>query len=705
MESSKPIHPAKRKSLRLLPLSVPFWLAVTGGFLPGTATLELYGNFHTMGVLVTVAAGDDPQGDAVASLSWRKHGETVFKTAFPLVRSGTTTFTGSLFWLEPGLSYDVRVQFADPGGGPLSGLALNGTAATRAELVLPAASRSYVVSPDGSGTQCSPGQPCSLSQALSQAQPGEEILLRGGVYYLGDLTPPRSGTAGAPVVIRSYPGESAILDGADPAAFAWTAIGGGVYQTTVTGPEPHLVLADGRRLFPYASLADLQSLRWGLPGGCHADGTTLYVRLPGDANPGSAVMTISRCNVAFLVERDWLFFLDLTFRHYGGGSWAKAIYVNGGSGNLIRGCTFAHNDAGIGLKREAHRNLVEECEFYDSIDGWSWAAVKETGGLEDGGVAVFDPMTGRGTVIRRNEFHHDFDGLHLCPSGTAGVTNETDVYDNIIHHMGDDGMESDGQAANVRIWNNVIHDVLIGISLAPVYPGPVFALRNLVYRTGTGDSGYPGSPFKFNSSDGPSGSIFLFHNTADAVLPGSSGLHIKAPGSWTQLMARNNIWAGTANALENDHASQPADLDRDDLWNGGAGELAEWGGIHHASLAALQSATGQEIHGWSMVPGFLAPAGGDYRLRVSSGLIEQGLPLPGINDDYQGESPDPGAFEYPGLPGDLNEDGQRNGLDTALLAAYLAGNVTGLPGGAVSADLDGDGQVTAVDLVRLCRWI
>jgi len=33
---------------------------------------------------------------------------------FSLTRTGPTTFIGSLFWLAPGGSYDVRVRFSDP---------------------------------------------------------------------------------------------------------------------------------------------------------------------------------------------------------------------------------------------------------------------------------------------------------------------------------------------------------------------------------------------------------------------------------------------------------------------------------------------------------------------------------------------------------------------------------------------------------------
>gem|GEM_PF-4589970 len=42
-------------------------------------------------------------------------------------------FVGSLFWLEPGTNYNVRVTFADPDGGSLNGASVSATAFTRTE--------------------------------------------------------------------------------------------------------------------------------------------------------------------------------------------------------------------------------------------------------------------------------------------------------------------------------------------------------------------------------------------------------------------------------------------------------------------------------------------------------------------------------------------------------------------------------------------
>jgi parallel beta-helix repeat protein len=213
--------------------------------------------------------------------------------------------------------------------------------------------------------------------------------LLGGIYYQGEIDLPRSGTSGAPIVIRGYTGETAILDGGDPATFTWAAQGGGVYRATVNVGDPHLVTANGQRLYPYQSLTDLQSLAWNIPG-FYASGTSVYVRLAGDANPSSAAMVVSRYNYAFYVEQDFIYLVNLTFRHYGQGDYAKAIYFNNANDNVVQGCTFAINDLGIGLKRDSHRNVIQDNVFYDTDFDWPWDAVKGGSALETGGIRLYD---------------------------------------------------------------------------------------------------------------------------------------------------------------------------------------------------------------------------------------------------------------------------------------------------------------------------
>jgi len=70
--------------------------------------------------------------------------------------------------------------------------------------------------PDGSGDECSQSQPCSLRTAFGRLQPGSVLFLRGGVYPIrgaGLHTGALAGSAERPVVIESYPGEWAVLEG------------------------------------------------------------------------------------------------------------------------------------------------------------------------------------------------------------------------------------------------------------------------------------------------------------------------------------------------------------------------------------------------------------------------------------------------------------------------------------------------------------
>jgi hypothetical protein len=48
------------------------------------AALELCGNFNTLGVIVTLDASDDPDGDATANLEYRPSGEASYRQGFPL---------------------------------------------------------------------------------------------------------------------------------------------------------------------------------------------------------------------------------------------------------------------------------------------------------------------------------------------------------------------------------------------------------------------------------------------------------------------------------------------------------------------------------------------------------------------------------------------------------------------------------------------
>lgn len=664
------------------------------------ASLQLYGTFECMGVIADLDTGDDPDSDAVATVQYRLSGSSdPWRTGHELSRVDPLRFTGSLFYLDDGMDYDVRVSFDDP-DGVLHGVTLETTGSTREEIDIPDPAASFFASPSGSGTACTEGSPCSLTEALNQAQPGDEVVLLDGVYYTGGITPPRSGTDGAPIVIRADEDADAILDGSDPSVFTWSATGGGIYQTTLNTGDTHLVIIDGERIYPYQDYADMAGLIWGLSG-FYCDGVTLQVHLLDGSDPAGHDVIISRYNHAFYVDGlDYLVFDELIFRYYGQGSYAKAIYLNNASDNWVRDCTFRINDLGIGIKRDSHRNVIHNCDFSDTIFDWPWDAVKAGSELETGGIRFYSPCSGRGTIIRHNYFYDFFDGLGVCPEETGGETNETDVYENVAEDIGDDCIETDGECANVRIWDNRFHHTLVGISLAPVYTGPVYVIRNLIYNTGAGNNSYPGSPFKFNSGYGLSGPMFLYHNTSDAIESGNHGLDIKAPGSWVNITTRNNIWIGTEYGMRNYNTANPVDMDYDCIWTTPGHTLVYWDGVHYATLPDFTAATGHEPNGYAIEPEFLDPGIGNYELVPGDPLVDAAVLIPGINDaGYTGDGPDIGAFESQNCihDGDSDRNGVITAADAQLAFLITLGLYSPTMTESCSADCNGNGEVTAGD--------
>lgn len=113
------------------------------------------------------------------------------------------------------------------------------------------------------GTEAKPWK--SLRHALRQLKPGDTLYLRAGTYYERAALS-RSGTAEAPITIRSFPGESVIIDGGlreffeNPAA-SWEPLEGGAsgeFVSTKTYRE-----FDDRRV-PHQFLPAAWEPLWGI---------------------------------------------------------------------------------------------------------------------------------------------------------------------------------------------------------------------------------------------------------------------------------------------------------------------------------------------------------------------------------------------------------------------------------------------------------
>jgi hypothetical protein len=639
-----------------------------------------YGNFHAGGVVVAVSG--DANRNATAALEWREPG-AAFEPGHPLSRIDAAHFAGSLFWLQPGTTYEVRVTLADPDGvaGAATTLA---TLETRSDTLPEPSLRRLHVSPLGNdlnpGTD--PAAPLrTIQRAADLAQAGDLVLIQPGVYR-ESVTVRRSGTATQPIVFRGSPG--AVVDGADAtiaAGVPWTAGDGGVHSHA-TGFATGHVVTDAGRLYRYASLAALQGLAAGAPGGFFFDGATLHVKFADGSAPAGHAMQVARLEDGFLIDgRSFVRVESLEIRHFGASSYGKGVYLRYSTDCTVVACRIHEvGSAGIWVKG-GDRHRIEDNEIWDtSIFGWRWGLTKGSS-AENNGVA-FSNDVGRGHVVRRNTIHGTFNGVGPCGSTAppTGVTNETDVYDNLLYEHTDDGLEPEGYCANVRLWGNAIRDVHMAVAAAPAAPGPLYVVRNVAWRFGntrtSRQDGYTASALKVNSGyPTPLGPLFLYHNTFLTDAPATDALALMSPGTGTLLLARNNVIAGTRYALYKVNPI-PWDGDGNDLHTTDASRFVWWQGVRYDTLAAYRG-LGQEARGISAPPALVDPVGGHFEPQPGSALVDRGIPLPGINDGFLGPAPDIGALETSvALPdvsvGDVRVSEGQSGATLAELVVSLS---------------------------------
>ena len=169
--------------------------------------------------------GDDNRNASVA-VSYRRKGVREWQEALPLLRVfrevadqdyGPHTcgnlFAGSVLFLEPATTYEVRFVMRDPDGGAPPPRIV--TVATRGEPKAFAGGRQLHVYPEGfSGTRREPSYNGPM-EAYDAARPGDILLLHAGTYRAPDawvLTKP--GEAGKPIVWRGGIDGETVLEGA-----------------------------------------------------------------------------------------------------------------------------------------------------------------------------------------------------------------------------------------------------------------------------------------------------------------------------------------------------------------------------------------------------------------------------------------------------------------------------------------------------------
>jgi len=107
-----------------------------------------------------------------------------------------------------------------------------------------------------------------------------------------------------------------------------------------------------------------------------------------------------------------------------------------------------------------------------------------------------------------------------------------DFYNNDLSNAGDDALEVDFSYHNVRAWHNRIVNAHVGISAQPIYGGPVYIFRNVVYnvtRTALKLHNWPSGVLVYNNTFVSAGRVFW----SDAI--------------WQNTTIKNNLLLGNDN--------------------------------------------------------------------------------------------------------------------------------------------------------------
>ena len=572
----------------------------------------------------------DANRNATVELRFRKAGTTAWRPALPLLRIGgervfrdresmTYTvpqgFAGSILNLEPATGYECEFTLNDPDG--VTGQAQQRVAiSTRTEpQAFPGGRVLHVYPADHEGPRQEPsfiglkaayygeGRGDWTAVRMKKAQPGDTILIHAGLYrpdrlnYVDPLSAPFTGTwslslkgtAAKPITIKAAGDGEAIFDG-----------------------------AANQKLF------DVMATHHHIFEGLTFRNTEIAIFAGEKEVMGAVALTVRNCR----------------FEDVGVGVWTE----NADSSDFL----ISDN---LFLGREDQMRLI----------GWNQVGQRTAGIYPSHQLRSFFAIKvyGPGHVIAHNAIAYFHDAITISTYGPPDADPERrassiDIYNNDIHLTNDDFIESDGGAHNIRIFQNRgVNAAHNGYSAQPMFGGPVYFYRNLLYQVPAGGA------FKFSAA--PAG-IIAYHNTMIGEQT--------ARDPYSNTHFRNNLFLGRdtpdrgvmtwANATPNYSSDYNGfrpnrNVAKQFNWLAPA---SEWRSF--ATLAEFQKATGQEAHGMEVdydIFENLAPPDPaqrhrvyhsmdlNFRLKANSKAIDAGLVLPTINDNFTGKAPDLGALE------------------------------------------------------------
>ncbi len=307
---------------------------------------------------------------------------------------------------------------------------------------------------------------------------------------------------------------------------------------------------------------------------------------------------------------------------------------------VVRRCHILRVEYGMNAVRDTQGVAQDHFLADNLIEGPStWPRTK---GIEN---ARGIQLTGEGHVVCYNRIRGFADAIDTLSSARCAAI---DFHNNDLSELTDDGIELDYSERNTRCFFNRLTNAFQGISMQPVYGGPVYVFRNVMYNV-------VAEPFKMHNS--PSGCL-IFHNTS--VKQGMP-LVLMTPEPVRNSWTRNNLFVGTeANyAFESTAKMVDCDFDHDGFGGGPFKLFLKWNGARYANLDEVRRKSPVLKHAVLIdaATAFASGAGSpddvarraantvDLRLSARSKAVDAGEPLAGLNDGFRGKAPDLGAYE------------------------------------------------------------
>ena len=329
-----------------------------------------------------------------------------------------------------------------------------------------------------------------------------------------------------------------------------------------------------------------------------------------------------------------------------------------------------------------HHNIYLSPDSLSKREHEGWYIVNNLIQGDDHSITTTYSLSGEGVDLQISNHHTvAFNTIERVADGISFPGRNVDVFGNRILDANDEFMEFDLGQANVRFWGNeCVNAAQHSFSFQPQLAGPWYVVRNRVINPEIVPEGgnYAGPSYAFKYA-GPVDRHVLWQNT------------LVSAGTWSgyganplfKAITRNNVIAFTQGLLQSNsdkrhpfsyktswetfsngklyrpdaahyesRRSWTHDVDYSGFYWPAGQEFARYGSdtyedFHQLGQARFSSSF--ERHSVRLSDSdFRNPEGDDWGPAPQSAVIDAGVWIPGINDDYVGAAPDLGVEEVGG---------------------------------------------------------